>query len=343
MFGSVWSRRARARIAIDLGTSETRFDVSDQPEPASGHGLNCREGRGSPPAVRRGTLLNRVHANRVVTPIIRGVRRVGRPRPRILVSMPSSTPEYARAALVDLCFDAGAGSVVLTCDPVAAAIAAGVEIGSRYAQLILDVGEGVTDLAVLRDGRIVVTDTASIGLQDIRFALRLHLGRNLSRILSDAAASELLASLKTPRGFRNEVGSEVENEVRAADRPISWADVAAPLERGLAEISAAVLGVLRRLPPAVSCEIIEGRVLMVGGGAMYPWIVDGLHRRTGIRIETAVNPLAVVIRGAAQLLDAFEEETGVRESLVEQWTSGAFRRPSGVSPFEHHGGTLPAL
>ena len=149
-------------VALDLGTSEQRLFV-----PGRGFALDPTLDEGP---IRRGIVVDAAAAASRLRPRLRVARRFGLLRPRVLACIPSSMPADARAIVDDACASAGATSVSFVVAPLAAATGAGVDVASPYAQAIVDVGEGLTDFAVICDGVVVETEAIDVGMSDLRAA-----------------------------------------------------------------------------------------------------------------------------------------------------------------------------
>ena len=157
----------RPDLAIDLGTAVMRV--------ASALGVLAAPselGRERP--VRGGAIVDRVSAAEVLRPLVYRAQGPGLGRPRIVTAIPTGTSGDERAAVVDVMRRAGASQVAVVAEPIAAAVGAGLDLSSPYAQMIVDVGYGVTDAAIVRSGTIVFAAAERVACGDLEQAAIGH-------------------------------------------------------------------------------------------------------------------------------------------------------------------------
>lgn len=158
---SLWS----PRIAVDLGTARTRVAWGNR---MAVELPSMAEDR---PALRCGVVVDKLAAVAVLRTLMGNFARQCFSRPKAIACVPTDADDRERDAVIDCVKEAGAQSVYLIPEPFAAAVGAGADLSSPYAHMIMDIGEGVTDCAVIREGRIVASRAVRIGCGDLRDAV----------------------------------------------------------------------------------------------------------------------------------------------------------------------------
>jgi len=313
-------------IAIDLGTANTRLYASGRgllaEEPSM---VKVRPDDGAVEAVgnvavqqpfieqspelisplREGVVENVDAATALLKPLLKRAKWMGFARPRVLACAPTDACEEERAALVEAARRAGASAVALAPEPLAAAIGAGLDVSSIYAQMIVDIGDGVTDIAVIRSGSLVSTSAVRIACGNLVSAvsqiIRNQHGiepyhREAERLIWKVGAGRTNTSLPyVVAGADRNTG--LQRRVYVCRREITEA-----MTPVLDTIVGAVRNAARNLPPAIGAEVIESGIHLTGGGACLPGIVDLIAAETQMEVNTAKNPLRAVINGARQML-----------------------------------------
>jgi rod shape-determining protein MreB len=312
-------------LAIDLGTANTRLYaggsgiVADEPTvPASDPRRVPRNGqvRGTMDAeasclessvtpVRAGVVVDIEAAAALLIPLIRRARRMRLARPRALFCTPSDASDNERAALVETARRAGASVLAVSPEPLAAALGAGLDPASPFASMIVDIGNGVTDIAVIRSGHIIHAaavrtacgdlQSALVGMVAARHRVRLYV-HEAERLMRKAGVQpgnvpgrQYLALGTGPDGLEAAVAVH-EEEIRTAMAPI------------VGKIVDRISRVVKDLPPLTACEVIEDGVCLTGGGACLKGMADLISKETHLDVRVAPDPLRSVIYGAARLL-----------------------------------------
>jgi rod shape-determining protein MreB len=241
-------------------------------------------------ALRGGVVVDGDAAVAFLKPLLAQVRVFGVVGPRVLACAPSDVKRSERELLIESIVKAGASSVVVIPEPLAAAVGAGTDVSSPYAQMIIDIGEGVSDCAIIQSSKIMATCAVRTGCARMRREIVQSAERNGLAALTDGEAEEILRS----RG----VAVSACNSLDASGR----AHPAAAVEPVVEEILATIDSFLRGLPHSLGCEIIDSGIWLSGGGALIPGIRERLEERTGISVRIAGNPLFAVIEGARVIL-----------------------------------------
>ena len=230
-------------------------------------------------------------------------------RPNIMVCVPSGITEVEKRAVLQAMNEIGARKAFLIEEPVAGAIGAGIDIAEPIGSMVVDIGGGTTDIAIISMGGIVVSDSLRIAgnafdQEIVRFVKAQH---NL--LIGDRTAEQIKREIGAAT-----LGAEEENltlEVRGRDLidgmpksvVISTADVISALESPLDKIATGVRRVLEQAPPELVSDVIERGVVMTGGGALLRRLDTYLQQLVNIPVAVAESPTDCVVIGTAKALD----------------------------------------
>ena len=269
----------RQHIALDLGTATTRIAAGQSPliEQPSVVGLKR--------ALRDGVVADGEAVANILEPLLDRVRRFGVLKPCVLACAPSDARQEERQSLIDSIIQAGAASVVIIPEPLAAAIGSGLDVSSPYAQMVIDIGEGVTDCAIIQSSKIYATCAIRVGCDRMRRAI-VTTARQHGCTISDPHADTLMRT----SGLAHSVDHAGSVLASSALQPV------------IAEIADTIDSFLRDLPHEVGCEVIESGICLTGGGALIPGVREYFEQRTGINITIATDPLASVVEGARAIV-----------------------------------------
>ena len=313
-------------IALDLGTANTRLYaqgrglLADEPSVVQVQrdtglvesvGLIATKinslGRNAKliSPMRAGVITDVDAATALLKPLLKRARRFGFFRPRVLACAPTDACEAERTAIVEATRRAGASAVTLAPEPLAAAIGIGMDVSSEYAQMLVDIGDGVTDVAIIRSGSLINTSATRVACSDL---------------ISEVA--DLLATQYGIRIYRNEAQRLIQ-QIGTGKSPIltPYVVAGADCETGLLRrirvqgeelstvmnpvlrvISNAVSQILRDLPDDIACEVIENGMNLTGGGAKLNGIAEMLANDTSLEVHPARDPMHAVINGARRML-----------------------------------------
>ena len=272
----------RQHVALDVGTATTRLAVG------MSQSMEQPSILGSKRALRDGVVVDGKIVAQILQPLFERTRRWGVFKPCVLTCAPSDARLEERQLLIDSIMTAGAASVAVIPEPLAAAIGAGIDISSPYARMIIDIGEGVSDCAVVRSSKISAACAIRSGCDRMHHAIVTTAHQYGYADMSDSHADMLLRTCGLVRSA-DHVGSSL---------------VAVALQPVLAEIAANIVAFLRDLPHELGCEIIENGICLTGGGALIPGVRQYFEQRTGISVTIAGNPRDAVIDGARIILPA---------------------------------------
>ena len=329
---SVGRLRAGGDVAVDLGTANTVIYVRGQGivlmEPsvvaidrrtgevhAVGHDAQRMIGR-TPASIsadrplRHGVIADFEVTEAMLRQFLGKVLHSRFSRPRLIVCAPSGTTDVERRAVEEASRSAGAREVHLIEESLAAAIGSGLEIAEPVGRMVVDVGGGTTEVAVISYGGLVVSRSLKVGGYDLDDAITHHL-RTVHRMavgsqsaeaikLALASALPLDVEERVPTRGRD-LTSGLPREIELMSEEIREA-VAAPV----AEILAAIHATLEETPPELAADITRQGILMAGGGALLRGLAERVHHETGMPIHIADDPLTCVATGAGMALDELD-------------------------------------
>ena len=309
-------------VAVDVGTATTRLYASasdtltEQPSTLSLRGAQAvdvadeylrhtnRQLTSRP--LRGGVVVDVRNAVSLLRPLLRQARQRFL-QPISLASAPSDTTPLERARLQEALLQAGAKKVYIIPEVLAAALGAGLDIEQGQAQLLVDIGDGVTDMAVLRHGRIVAATSIRLACSDLQRAVRSSL-ITLHRVrVSDSAAERLTHCLKAllPEDDGGETVQLEALDIGARRQrlcQVSRRDLAQAMEPLLTRITATISAGVRRLPAEMRREIAAAPLCLTGGGALISGMDGLIAAGTGLQVRVADDPLHAVINGAIHTL-----------------------------------------
>jgi rod shape-determining protein MreB and related proteins len=301
MIGLLTRNTRNPDIAVDLGSALTR--VSTERSPSY---LERPSRVGAQSAVRGGAVLNPSLASEVLDPMFRRVQRSGRRPSRVLAAAPSDASDVERANLVEAIRGASGGAVYIVPKPLAAAIGAGADVGSDELCMVMDIGEGVADCALLAEGCLLTSATVRGGCAAFRAEVRLSIARETGLDVPDDECNRLLQHVGLPDGTNSGMILAVAHEEghhfprkQALPREL----IAQAIQRGVEHTLAPLVTFARNLDPFTLAALDERPVYLTGGGALIPGMVKRVEELFGLQVRAATAPHHAVIRGASAMLE----------------------------------------
>jgi rod shape-determining protein MreB len=256
--------------------------------------------------IRHGVIADFDAVEKLLEHFVRKVSGRGFPRPRILIGVPPASTQVERRAVKDSASRLKAREVLLVDESMAAAIGAGLPVTDATGTMIIDVGGGTTDIAVLSLAGVVYGQSLRIAGEEMDDAIIQHMKRHHDLLIGERTAEQIkvdvgsAAPLETPLGMDvkgRHLLEGVPRTVRVTDGEIRDA-----LTEPVKAILKAVREALERVPPELSADIHERGMVLTGGGGLLRKLDKHLQRETGLKVVVAENPLETVVRGAGQLL-----------------------------------------
>jgi rod shape-determining protein MreB and related proteins len=228
-------------------------------------------------------------------------------RPRIVICAPSGISGVEKRALREAAEAAGAREVHLIEEPMAAAIGAGLPVTEPSGNMIVDIGGGTTEVAVISLAGIVFSRSARVGGDKMDEAIIQHIKRKYNLLIGERTAELIKITIGSAYP-----GNEIETmEIRGRDLvagvpkivEISDEEIRAALMEPVHQVVESVRIALERTPPELASDIVERGILLAGGGALLRNLDVLLREETGLQITLAADPLTAVVRGAGKVFD----------------------------------------
>src|SRR5215813_6391842 len=329
-------RRALAQffpsdLAVDLGTANTlvyapeRGIVLNEPSIVAVHtrdrsvlavGAQAKAMLGRAPGsvevirpLRHGVIADYNTTEKMLNHFIRHAHRARSPvHPRIVISVPSGITQVERRAVQESAMQAGARRVYLVPEPVAAAIGAGLPIAEPGANMVVDVGGGTTEVAVISLSGIVHSTSLRVGGDDMNEAIAQHVRKSHGLLIGERRAEEIKIALGSAFPQADDPGPvAVKGRDLTTGLPrtvgVTGAEIREALREPVTAIVEAVRGCLEQIPPELAADIVDSGITLTGGGALLPGIDRLLNRETSLPIVVSDDPLTCVVRGAGRVLD----------------------------------------
>ena len=318
-------------IGIDLGTANTLVYVRD-------HGIVLREP--SVVAVQAGTnkvlsvgdeakrMLGRTPANIVaVRPLKDGViadfevteamlrhfmrkahgrRSMFRPRPRVVIAVPSGITEVEKRAVKESALRAGAREVFLIEEPMAAAIGCGLPVQEAAGNMIVDIGGGTTEVALISLAGIVFSRSVRVAGDELDEAIMQYMKRAYNLMIGERTAEEIKIKIGSAFPMETETTMEIKGRDLVAGLPktltITSQEVREALMEPISTIVESVRVTLERCPPELSADLVDRGLVLAGGGALLRGLDKLLSEETGLPVHVAEDPLSAVAEGTGRAL-----------------------------------------
>lgn len=313
-------------VAIDLGTANTRLyamgrgmiaeepslvRIDSQTGAVTAVGMSAASLPSEPASrsvapLRAGVVTDVRAAAQLLEPLLRRARRFGLIKPRVMAFAPTDACESEREALREAMFRAGASKVSISPEPLAAAIGAGLDVTLPYAQMLVDIGDGVTDIAVIRSGALIATFAVRTACSDLHAAVSSSVERQHSLLLYPQEAERIACQVgavrkNVPRRRFKVLGTDKQTGQERSICVENY-DVFEALDPVIGTIVDAVRRSVRDLPHTTACEVIESGICLTGGGAGLPGLAGLIASKTSLDVKPAVDPLRAVINGAKHML-----------------------------------------
>jgi rod shape-determining protein MreB len=246
-------------------------------------------------------------------------RRFSIGKPEVMISVPAGVTSVEKRAVRDAALKAGAGAAYLIEEPLAAAIGANVPISGPSGNMVIDIGGGTSEIAVIALGGIVVSTSLRVGGNKFDEAISTYIRKKYNLMVGERTAEEVKIQIGTALPLERELQMEVRGRDLIAGLPrtipITSSEVMEAIESPLQALVAAVRLVLEQTPPELSSDIIDKGMVMSGGGSLLRNIDKLLTQVTGVPCHVAENALDCVALGTGLALEHFDF---FKKSLVLQ-------------------------
>ena len=327
-------------MAVDLGTANTlvyvrgRGIVLNEPSVVA---LNTNNGQIVAVGVEAKRMIGRTPGNIVaVRPLKDGViadfdvtermlryfiqkvhRRTHLAKPRLVVAVPSGITGVEQSAVKEAGHQAGARRVYIIEEPMAAAIGAGLPIHEPTGNMVVDIGGGTTEVAVISLGGIVTSQSIRIGGDELDQAIITFGKKEYSLMLGERTAEEIKMALGSAFPAEDEPHAEIRGRDLVSGLPktvvISAAEVRKAVEEPVNLIVDAIKNTLDKCPPELAGDVMDRGIALTGGGALLRGLESRIREETGMPVQVADNPLDSVVLGTGKCVEDFET---LRQVLV---------------------------
>ncbi len=241
--------------------------------------------------------------------------------PRVVVSVPSGITAVEKRAVFDSAERAGARRTYLIEEPVAAAIGAGLPFAEPTASMIVDIGGGTTEVAIMSLADIATCESVRVAGDDMDEAIISHMKKTYNLMIGEQTAERI----KIEVGSAAPVGDETEVDVRGRDMisglprktVITSEEIREALQEPLAAIMDTVTRTLERAEPELAADLVENGITLCGGGSLLRGIPQVMQKATGLEARLADDPITCVARGTAIYLEHIEEWKSTLENDME--------------------------
>ncbi len=231
--------------------------------------------------------------------------------PRIVIGIPSGVTGVERRAVMDAASQAGARDVYLIDEPVAAAIGAGLPVAEPTGNMIIDIGGGTTEVAVLSLQGTVLSESVRVAGDELSDSISQYMKKVHNLVIGERTAEEI----KIMIGSAYPIDDDAEMEVRGLHLlsglprtvKVKSAEIRDSMAEPLAVIVDAVKRTLERTPPELAADIIDRGIMLAGGGALLKGLDTLISHETGIVVHVAADPLSCVVLGTGRVLENFKQ------------------------------------
>jgi rod shape-determining protein MreB len=320
-------------MAVDLGTANTlvyvrgRGIVLNEPSVVA---LNTNNGQIVAVGVEAKRMIGRTPGNIVaVRPLKDGViadfdvtermlryfiqkvhRRTHLAKPRLVVAVPSGITGVEQSAVKEAGHQAGARRVYIIEEPMAAAIGAGLPVGEPTGNMVVDIGGGTSEVAVISLGGIVVAQSIRVGGDELDEAIINYVKKEYKLLIGQQTAEEVKLEIGSAYPLEEEVQAEIRGRDLVSGLPktvvLTSEEVRAALEEPLVQIIDAIKETLDRTPPELASDIMDRGIMLAGGGSLLQGIDERLREETQMPAHRAESPLTCVAVGSGRSLEEFE-------------------------------------
>lgn len=233
-------------------------------------------------------------------------------KPRICICIPSEATEVEKKAVEDACYQAGARQVYTVEEPLAAAIGSGIEVKKPCGNMIVDIGGGTTDIAVISLGGTVVSTSVKIAGDDFDEAIIRHMRKKHNLLIGERTAEEIKIGIGTCYQKAETDTMEVRGRNLVTGLPKTVEVTSDETEEALRDATGSIVEsihrVLEQTPPELAADIAVRGIVLTGGGCLLRGLDELIESKTGINTMTAEDPMTAVAIGTGQYIDMIDEQ-----------------------------------
>jgi len=324
-------------IAIDLGTANTliyvkgkgivlnepsivAFDKNSKRIIALGNkakemlGREHKEIRVTRP-MRDGVIADFEIAEGMIRAFIKKVRAGFLSSRKVVMAVPSGVTEVEKRAVRDSAEHAGAKEVHLIAEPMSAAIGIGIDVDEAVGNMIIDIGGGTTEIAVVALSGIVNEESIRVAGDDMNYAIMQFFKRNHNILIGERTAEAIKCEVGSAVPLKEEITIQVKGRDLVGGIPktteVSSVEIREALNESIVQIIEAIRQTLERTPPELSADILDRGVMLTGGGALLKGLDDRIRMETNLPVHVAEDPLTAVVLGAGKVIDDLNQYSKV--------------------------------
>ncbi|MDP5325481.1 MAG: rod shape-determining protein [Litorivicinaceae bacterium] len=244
--------------------------------------------------------ISKVHENSII-----------RPSPRVLVCVPAMSTQVERRAIKESALGAGAREVFLIEEPMAAALGADLPVSEANGSMVVDIGGGTTEIAIISLNGIVFSESVRVGGDRFDEAIVSFVRRRFGTLIGDSTAERIKNEIGTALPLVDELELDVRGRNLAEGIPrqltLTSNQIHEAITEPLAQIVAAVKNALEQSPPELASDIAERGIVLTGGGALLRCMDELISQETGLPVLVAEDPLTCVARGGGRALELIDK------------------------------------
>lgn len=226
---------------------------------------------------------------------------------KIVVAIPSGVTEVEKRAVRDSAEHAGAKEVHLIAEPMAAAIGIGIDVEAPAGNMIIDIGGGTTEIAVIALAGIVNEESIRIAGDEMNNAIMQFFKKNYNLLIGERTGESIKCEVGSAVPLKEEITIQVKGRDLVGGIPktaeVSSVEIREALNENITQIVEAVKQTLERTPPELSADILDRGVMLTGGGALLKGIDERIRMETNLPVHVAEDPLTAVVRGAGKAIE----------------------------------------
>jgi rod shape-determining protein MreB and related proteins len=228
-------------------------------------------------------------------------------RPTVMISVPWGVTSVEKRAVQEAALEAGAREVYLIWEPLAAAIGAGLPVATPAGDMVIDIGGGITEAAVITMNNIIRAESGRIGGVRLDEAIMSYVRRKFNLSIGQATAEAAKIQIGAAVPQIEELSMEVQGSDNVSGLPrtitLTTGQIVEALSDTLGQIATVAKNVLSNTPPELASDIIDRGIVLTGGGALLRGVDDYLTKETGVPVYRADNPLTTVVNGTGRAMD----------------------------------------
>lgn len=231
-------------------------------------------------------------------------------KPRIVVGVPSGITEVEERAVEESVFQAGAREVYLIEEPMAAAIGANLDVAEATGNIMVDIGGGTTEVAVISLGGIVVSNSLRVAGDELDQDIVNYIKKETNLAIGETTAEQIKIKIGCAMPLMSEISMEIRGRDLVTGLPkhieVTSTQIQNAMEESINKIIEIIKTTLERTPPELAADIVEKGITLAGGGALIQNFAELLSIRTGISVYVADEPLNCVVKGTEKTLEELE-------------------------------------